>query len=137
MESVFYWLSYQMSLWYIGYNISYLETIWRWIEEGQVLVEELQIGLSYFKLQIHFKCEWMFCLCVCMYITQVPGVQRGQKVSDLLELEFETVVSCLWVLGTELTASIREVSVLNHQATSPAPTLNFHVGDWLVVFICH
>lgn len=43
------------------------------------------------------------------------GVLRRSEVSDPLELEIKTVVSCLmWVLGAELGFSPRALYILNH-----------------------
>lgn len=51
---------------------------------------------------------------VCMNVS--AGPLGGQRCSTVLELESETVVSCLtWVLGAQLRSSGRTGGVLNHQ----------------------
>ena len=42
------------------------------------------------------------------------------RLSDSLDLELQTAVSCLWVLGIEPGFSARTASVLNHWDISPA-----------------
>lgn len=53
-------------------------------------------------------------LCECVHMS--TGAFGGQeRVSDALELELETVVSCYaWVLGPELRSCGRTASALNH-----------------------
>lgn len=43
---------------------------------------------------VHFMCE-VLCLQVCLCATQLPGAPgRQNNAPDLLDLEFERVVSC-------------------------------------------
>ena len=51
-------------------------------------------------------------VCVCMYVGN-HGVRK--RAMDTLQLELQTVVSCLrWVLGTRLSSSAKAVITLNH-----------------------
>lgn len=54
---------------------------------------------------ILLACVFRFYVCVlpaCMWATDVPSAQGGQrKVLHPLELELQTVVNCLCVLGTK------------------------------------
>ena len=62
----------------------------------------------------------------------MPVREAVRGVSDPLELELQTAVSCLiWVLGIELMSCARTISALNHRAISPA--LNILV---LIMCIC-
>lgn len=57
----------------------------------------------------------------CMYFcgSHVCSASRGLKrTSDLLDLELQMVLSCTWVLGTQLGSSARAANVLNHRAIS-------------------
>ena len=70
------------------------------------------------------SCVWVFCLCVCLCSTCVPGVLRSLKSPpDALELELELTEASVWVLWTKPWSSGRETSALNGWATSPAPVL--------------
>lgn len=82
------------------------------------------------KKQIYFMCMWwsvIYVHCVC------AGVCGGQKkVSDLLELESETIESCLVLvgLGRDLSSSPEQhVSLTTEPSVqSPVAALNFNVS---------
>lgn len=59
---------------------------------------------------------------VCVHTVWVSGTHRGQKkVSDALKAELQVAVCCHIGAGNLNWSSARAVSVLNHQANSPAP----------------
>lgn len=62
----------------------------------------------------------MFCLRASVCTVGVPGAQSPERVLELLELEFQAVVSCLmWMLGTKCRAFAAQlVLVLNLWAIS-------------------
>lgn len=64
----------------------------------------------------------MFCLRASVCTVGVPGAQSPERVLELLELEFQAVVSCLmWMLGTKCRAFAAQlVLVLNLWAISLA-----------------
>lgn len=58
----------------------------------------------------------------CMYVQHAHAFACGcqRKRPDLWELELETAVSHIWVLGTD-PSPLRRAGALNHQVTSSAP----------------
>lgn len=49
---------------------------------------------SHVTVRIYYSCYFMsVCLCGCIDTMYIPGAYRGQKVSDLLILELQMVVS--------------------------------------------
>ena len=66
----------------------------------------------------------VFCLRVCRCTVYACSAQRGQKrASEAMDLELQTALTFLWLLGIKRGSSERAVSVLNLGAISLAPNL--------------
>lgn len=79
-----------------------------------------QLLVLFLKRFISFYCTWLFCLHVCLYTICMPGACRGPKrVLDDWELDWQMVVSCSMILGTEPMTPARAVGALNPWAISP------------------
>lgn len=67
-------------------------------------------------------CEGLH-LCTCA--TCIPGSQGGQKrVSDQLDLQFQTVLAAMWVQGRGRGSFAGSVSVLDHFSNHPHQCLH-------------
>lgn len=77
-----------------------------------------------------FKIGICFYLCtysvsVCRHVYVDAGAQGGQRLSDLLKLEFQAIVRLLeLVLGTKRRSLERAVNTLNHGAS---PLINIQI----------
>lgn len=62
-----------------------------------------------------FKGVFLACMHACMYVQHACTVSaKTKRVSELLKLDEQTVVSCHGGLGTEPRSSPRTASTLNH-----------------------
>lgn len=56
-----------------------------------------------------FTSMWCVCVCVLICAYECSACRVWKRMSDLLELELQAVVShSIWVLGTELGSSLQE-----------------------------
>lgn len=74
-----------------------------------------------FKMSFRFIFIYECFVCRCICTTCIHGAWEGQKrVSDLLRLELQIVVSLMWVLGIKPGPLRKAVNVLNDRASSLA-----------------
>ena len=88
-------------------------------------------SLSYFFIDFFIFIYVYVCFAwMCVHMPLCAGFMEARRQQrTLLELESQTVVSCLWVLGIEPRSSGRAASVLNHRAISPPCPLPFHISS--------
>lgn len=74
------------------------------------MTKSIQLHFFFGKINFNSKCVWgavwVICAGVCRLVS--AGAHTGQKraLTPLGSLELQVVVSCLWVLGTELGSSV-------------------------------
>lgn len=83
--------------------------------------------------RIYILCVRIFCLHAHICTTCVPSAGGSQKrVSDLLEMEFQTILNCHVSVGNSTWVSWK--SSLNLRAIPPAPTLSHLAGPQESIF---
>lgn len=82
-------------------------------------------------------CMYM-CLLACVHHVYAVPLERQKRASDLVTLEFQTIVNHLMrVLGTELGSSRRAASVLQMSLTTEPTSQSSKMRFHSFVAVCH